>query len=221
MSTALPAIKAESLDRAALEAAVSGYASTLIAAVHTDAAERRVAGTSPADMAMHLADAADLLDRIGAAFREAAAEARAAIEIDKENAGIGPAATWRVALADGSLLVVGPEKTKTTTWDEAKLSAALVGHTMLRLQAAAVETFEVFPDGAERDRLRAAVEAGMQAVMGMGRTAWRVTDLAYVRQDLANADAPEAPLIDQARTVTETLKDSVKVTRIATKALKP
>jgi hypothetical protein len=216
----LPAITS-SFDPADLRTAATGYAATLTNALHEDANARRAAGASPEEMVLHLADAADLLDLIAKAFTNAATEARAATEIDKDRSACIDA-VWIVPAPDGSAVRIGPDVKKATTWDEGMLSVALARHTFNELSAELLTEFApIDVTGPERDRMMRAVEAGVRTAIGQGRHAWRVTDLARVRQALAHADAAEATLIDRAKTETSEVGEGVKVTRIPAKPVKP
>lgn len=221
MSSTLPAIPASTFDPEDLRTAARGYAQTLVTALHEDSDARRDAGTSPEQMALHLADTADVLDLIGKAFANAADEARASIEIDKDRSACIDAVWW-VDAPDGSKLKVGPDVKKSATWNEDMLSAALARHAFNELAAELLAEFapiDVTRDE-ERDRMMRAVEAGIRTAMAQGRHTWRVTDLAKVRQALAHADAAEATLIDRAKTETSEVGEGVKVTRVPAKAAK-
>lgn len=221
VSSTLPAIPASTFDPEDLRTAAVGYAQTLVNALHEDSQDRRDAGTSPEQMALHLADTADVLDLLAKAFTTAAAEARASIEIDKDRSTCIDAVWW-VDAPDGSKLKVSPDVKKSVTWDESMLSAALTQHAYNELAAEFLSEFapiDVTRDE-ERDRITRAIQAGIRTVMGQGRHTWRVTDLAKVRQALAHADAAEATLIDRAKTETSEVGEGVKVTRVPAKAAK-
>lgn len=216
----LPAIPSSTFEPEDLRLSASGYAATLVSALHEDTNARRAAGTGPEQMALHLADTADLLDLIGKAFTTAAAEARASIEIDKDRSTCIDAVWW-VDAPDGSKLKVSPDVKKSVTWNEDMLSAALARHAFNELAAELLAEFapiDVTRD--ERDRMMRAVEAGIRTVVAQGRHTWRVTDLARVRQALAHADAAEATLIDRAKSESSEVGEGVKVTRVPAKAAK-
>lgn len=221
VSSKLPAIPATSFEPEDLRTAATGYGQTLVTALHQDSNARRAAGTSPEAMALHLADTADMFDLIGKAFAQAAAEARASIEIDKDRSACIDA-VWFVDAPDGSKLKVAPDVKKSVTWDEQMLSAALARHAMNELATELLSEFApIDMTGPERDRMMRAVEAGIRTVIAQGRHTWRVTDLARVRQALAHADAAEATLIDRAKSETSEVGERVKVTRIPAKPAKP
>jgi hypothetical protein len=218
-STTVPVLGA-TFDRGSLGEAASRHAAALTTALHEDIDARHDAGTSPADMVLHLADVADLLEFIAKGFVAAAAEARACTEIEKDRALIIEP-TWLVPALDGSAVLIGPDVKKTVTWNEEMLAPALARYAYTELAHELMTEFApILLDGEEGDRMMRAVEAGVKTVIGQGRHSWRVTDLARVRAALANGDASEAMLIDRAKIEKSEVKDTVKVTRIAAKPLK-